>query len=355
MRTKRIEAGRVVGIGVAFLLTACFMLVATPKRAFADVVATAQKTDDLNCNGNGIREYVFRVAGRCVDPIPIILPEDGYLRLSCDRDSSMRLTYDSAGYNSVYAKDILAKGTYYYQARAGYSTTTFKIKAWYYSAADQTLSPNGVATGVAFEHSDGFVQSQLFKVDFPSRGWAKVWVDLPNGVRAAPMIGISDASKRLYGNAGTLYQQDGNYPAYFAIEPGTKYLFVANFRTPFKIHCDFHPYGDSNFSYKKAKSLKAGRKQTCVVFSKDKRKKLTRVYKIKLKKKQKVRITYETPYATAGITNKNGKKVYKMTTRGNVSTTNKKLKKGTYYIVFKYNFGNQASTTMGETAIFSWK
>ena len=44
-----------------------------------------------------------------------------------------------------------------------------------------------------------------------------------------------------------------------------------------------------------------------------------------------------------------------MTTRGNVSTTNKKLKKGTYYIVFKYNFGNQASTTMGETAIFSWK
>ena len=335
-----------------FLFLTAFALL--PKSVSAAVVVKAQRTDDVNCTGKGIKENVVYVPGNSTEAIPIVMPEDGMLRMSCDRDSYIRLTYDYGGHSPVYSNGILAKGTYYYQARAGYGKTAFRIKAWYYSANERKISPNGRACGVVFRHDDGFYQSQLFRVKFPSRGWIKVSATLPKGMRAAPMIGISSSKKRLFSKAGTLYDQDGNYPAYIAVEKGTYYLFVANMEGPFRLNCEYKKYNEKNWTMKKAVGLKIGKYHASVVYSKDSGKKLTRFYRIKFKKNQVVKITYKTPYATAGIIDSKGK-VQPLTTKGNVSRTKKKLKKGTnYYIVLKYNFGNLKKETMGEVALFKW-
>ena len=322
--------------------------------AFADSVVTAQRTDDLNCSGNGIREISVAVPARTADAVPIAMPEDGALRISCNLDSYVALTRDRAGRSPVYSSNgILGKGTYYYQVPSRQATLTYKFKAWYYPAGELALPLNGSAVGVAFAHEDGFVQSQLFRISVPARGWIKVSVDLPNGVRAAPMIGISTAGKRLFSKAGTLYEQNGNYPAYVAVEKGTYYLFAANVGGQLRMRCEYSGYGEKNYSRKKAKTLKAGRRQASVVYSKDKGKKLTRVYRIKLKKKKKVRISYETPYAVVSILDKKGK-IVPMGVGNGFAKTRKKLKKGTYYLVLKFNFGRYRNETMGEVTVFSW-
>lgn len=187
----------------------------------------------------------------------------------------------------------------------------------------------------------------------PARGWIKVSVDFPSGSRFAPMIGISTSGKRLFSKAGTLYEQDGNRPAYIAVEKGTYFLFAANASGRLRMRCEYSKYGERNYSRKKAKTLKAGRRHASVVYSKDKGKKLTRVYRIKLKKKKKVTISYETPYAVVSILDRKGKAA-PMTVGNGFSRTRRKLKKGTYYLVLKFNFGRYRKETMGEVTVFSW-
>ena len=66
------------------------------------------------------------------------------------------------------------------------------------------------------------------------------------------MIGISSSKMKLYSKAGTLYEQNGNYPAYIAVEKGTYFLFTANINCPFRISCRFTRYSEKNFNRKKA-------------------------------------------------------------------------------------------------------
>lgn len=354
--------------GNAFRLLLCSagfaFLLGFPAFAKSNVVArtTIPRTDAVDNPENSVSEIVARPTPATEDErypndvAEVYLPEDGLVGGIVNGDPFPELYYDVECEDEV--RDVryvpCRKGIYYvplYRDDGG----NYRMKLWYYSVAEVSLTDGVPATAVVYEQPDGYSYSQFIRIVVPRRGWIKVDVTPTADEICYPLMSVYVNKGNSYPEAGTFGSAAEYEPAYVAVDKGAYYVQVCNVSGAFRVKYSFHAYKDKNFTKKKAKKLKRGKTATAVVYTKDKKKKWKRYFSITLKKKQRVKIVIESPYGGVGILNSKGRYVPTVSDSGDVSYSRNKLKKGKYYLVVDYDYDFlRRKKSSGDVVVFKW-